>query len=243
MRIDVIGCGSAFAKNSNTSSLLLDDHWLIDCGPTVPRALFRRNVGADQIQAIYFTHIHPDHCAGVSALINNWKSFGRREPLTIFCQKEQQSALEFLVSFANWPSSELGFEIHWQEIIDSFQWNNWTIETADTQHEMPNKALAITTDGYKLFYSGDGRPTKQSIQLMRNADLAFQECASFQSLSDDSSHGDFFGCIELLAITQVKQLGLYHCWEEDLSDIKQQAGKIDKLFVSQDDLVIDLPQR
>ncbi len=243
MRIDVIGCGSAFAKNSTTSALLIDNKWLIDCGPTVPRALFRRAINVDQIQVIYFTHIHPDHCAGVSALINNWKSFGRREPLTIFCQKEQKSALEFLVSFSNWPSKELGFEIQWQDITDKFQWNNWTIETANTQHEIPNKALSIVSNGYKLFYSGDGRPTQQSIRLMHNADLAFQECASFQPLPADSSHGDVFGCIELLNTTAVKQLGLYHCWEENLTDIKQQADQVEKLFISHDDLVIDLAQR
>lgn len=43
MKIDVLGCGSAFSESQNTSALRVIDNnnrqWLIDCGPTIPRAL------------------------------------------------------------------------------------------------------------------------------------------------------------------------------------------------------------
>ena len=46
MKIDVLGCGSAFSCTQNTSALRVIDadnkQWLIDCGPTVPARAGRR---------------------------------------------------------------------------------------------------------------------------------------------------------------------------------------------------------
>lgn len=244
MKIDVIGSGSAYSATSNTSSILVSDSsdqkMLIDCGPTIPRALFTRKIDINEVDAIYFTHIHPDHCAGMPALLNNWKSFDRTSPLIIFCQREQKSALQSLTSLANWPDTSLCFDIIWKEITDDFSWSNWEIRTAFTQHAMPNRAISITAEGHKLFYSGDGRPTPESITLMEGADLAFQECACFDALPEDSSHGDFWDCRSLLEKADVKLLGLYHCWDEEIAQVEEHARQVKKMFVSYDGLVINL---
>lgn len=244
MKIDVIGCGSAFSKHSNTSSIRiidsLENQWLIDCGPTVPRAIWQRGIGVDEIQVIYFTHIHPDHCSGLAALINQWKSFKRTEPLTIFCQTEQKEPLEALVALSIWPEKKLCFDIHWHEINDSFKWKNWTIDTAPTQHEISNRAIRIKADQQTLFFSGDGRPTVASKKLMNGVDIAFQECASFKPLPHDSSHGDLPDCERLLVETGVKTLGIYHLFDEVIPDISKAVQHIPKLFLSKDGLFIDL---
>lgn len=247
MKIEVIGCGSAFSRISNTSSLLVTDNTgnqlLIDCGPTVPRVLFSYGENSiNEINAIYFTHIHPDHCTGLSALLNYWKSHGRIEPLTIFCQEEDKEPLQFFASFSNWPEKELCFDIRWKTITNYFVWRHWQLETEKTQHELTNKAVLISADGQKLFYSGDGRPTKATINLMQHADLAFQECASFEALEETSSHGDFYNCKTLLEKTDIKLLGLYHCWDDDLEKIKRDTAQLERLFVSYDGLTIDLSE-
>ena len=105
MKIDVLGCGSAFSCTQNTSALRVIDadnkQWLIDCGPTVPRALWQRGGGVNAIDAIYFTHVHPDHCTGLTALLNYWKSGSRQKPLIIYCQPAQQPVLMQLTALAN----------------------------------------------------------------------------------------------------------------------------------------------
>ena len=244
MKIDVIGSGSAFSKRNNTSSIRIIDcqknQWLIDCGPTVPRAIWQRNIDVNDIQVIYFTHIHPDHSSGLVALINQWKSFKRTEPLTIFCQAEQQQPLQALVDLAVWPETHVCFDIHWQDITDGFEWKHWQIRTANTQHEMSNKAIRITVDGKTLFYSGDGRPTAASQALMKGADIAFQECASFTALPDDSSHGDLPDCEQLLVETEVKALGIYHCFDEAIPSLLNALVDIPDMFLSRDGLQLDL---
>ncbi|MBJ7553891.1 MBL fold metallo-hydrolase [Marinomonas spartinae] len=244
MKIDVIGCGSAFSKIHNTSSVRIEDkhknQWLIDCGPTVPRALWQRHTDINAIQAIYFTHIHPDHCSGLAALINQWKSMQRTQALDIYCQKEQQEPLESLVALAVWPERHVCFEIRWHEIEEDFQWRHWSIKTALTQHEMANRAIRLSIDDRHFFYSGDGRPTPESEALMLNTDLAFQECAAFYSLPKEASHGDLPDCLRLLARSNLKKLGLYHCFDEALPQIRQSITNEPRLFLSQDGQTFDL---
>ena len=246
MKIDVIGSGSAFSKINNTSALHISDEagkqWLIDCGPTVPRALWQRHIDVNAIDVIYFTHIHPDHSTGLTALLNNWKSFKRHKALQIYCQREQREPLQALVSLAVWPETSICFEIIWHDIEEAFSWQNWHLQTASTQHEMSNKAIRINVDNQVLFYSGDGRPTAASEALMQGADLAFQECASFKSLAKDSSHGDYADCVRLLKQGGIGHLGLYHCFDEAIVHLQQAAQSIDNLFVSQDGLSLNLAQ-
>ena len=150
MKIEVIGSGSAFSTRRNTSAVMVtdnkDNQWLIDCGPTIPRALWQRGTGVNDIQVIYFTHIHPDHCSGLAALVNQWKSVNRTVPLTLYCQAEHRAPLESLLFLASWPKKTLGFDIHWRDISDQFDWQDWQISTAFTQHEVRNRCLRIDTD-------------------------------------------------------------------------------------------------
>lgn len=216
--------------------------WLIDCGPTVPRALWQRGGEVNDIDAIYFTHVHPDHCTGLTALLNHWKSYSRQKPVIIYCQPAQQPVLMQLAALANWPQADLGFTIDWQECREAWTWQDWQIRTAPTQHELSNRAIRITIAGQTLFYSGDGRPTADSIALMAGAGLAFQECASVAALDDDASHGDFPSCLMLFRTLQLPAMGLYHCEDASLSALKQACQPWPGLFVSRDGLTLTLPR-
>ncbi|SBS27226.1 Ribonuclease Z [Marinomonas aquimarina] len=244
MEIDVLGSGSAFSVSRNTSSLLVTDsqqqRWLIDCGPTVPRALWQRDLSINDIEVMYFTHIHPDHCAGLPALLNRWKSFGRQAPLTIYCQAEHRPMLQQLTALATFPKAEIGFDIDWQDIHDHWTWRNWHLSSAATQHGQSNLSLRIEVDQRVLFYSGDGRPTPATINLMQNADLAFQECAVATSLADDASHGDVQSCLALAEQLDLSSLGLYHCYDEELPALTDAIAQQDNVFLSYDGLHIDL---
>ena len=218
MKIDVLGCGSAFSCTQNTSALRVIDadnkQWLIDCGPTVPRALWQRGGEVNDIDAIYFTHVHPDHCTGLTALLNHWKSYSRQKPVIIYCQPAQQPMLMQLAALANWPQADLGFTIDWQECREAWTWQDWQIRTAHTQHELSN----------------------------RGAGLAFQECASVAALDDDASHGDFPSCLMLFRTLQLPAMGLYHCEDASLSALKQACQPWPGLFVSRDGLTLTLPR-
>lgn len=244
MKIDVLGCGSAFSLRQNTSAIRISDdtnnQWLIDCGATIPRALWQRGLDINVIDAIYFTHVHPDHCSGLTALLNQWKSVGRSKPLTIYSQPDQRPVLMQLALLANWPETTLCFAIDWQDTQDAWTWRNWRIQTALSQHEIPNRAIRISQGDQSLFYSGDGRPTADSVALMYNASLAFQECASQEPLPDHASHGDFPGCLALFNQFRLPALGLYHCYDTVIPSLENACQHHMGLFLSRDGLQCDL---
>ncbi|WBW59292.1 MBL fold metallo-hydrolase [Klebsiella electrica] len=240
MKIDVLGCGSAFSREQNTSALRIIDEanrqWLIDCGPTIPRALWQRGGDANDIDAVYFTHVHPDHCSGLTALLNYWHSFSRHKALIIYSQPQQRPVLRQLAALATWPQTTLCFDLDWRDTADAWTWHDWHIQTAETRHELTNRAIRITQGQQTLFYSGDGRSTPESVALMEGVDLAFQECASLTALSSEASHGDFPSCLALFQQLNLPALGLYHCHDAILDDLKRACQPWSGLFVSHDGL-------
>jgi ribonuclease BN (tRNA processing enzyme) len=68
LTIQMLGTGSAFAKNYYNNNALLDSgkgKLLIDCGTTASLALYRMGVHLPEIDAILITHIHADHVGGL----------------------------------------------------------------------------------------------------------------------------------------------------------------------------------
>lgn len=240
MNIEVIGSGSAFSLARNTSSIRVEsqrgEQWLIDCGPTIPRALWRRGLGINELDVIYFTHIHPDHCAGLPALLNQWHSFGRDKPLTIVCQSAQRPMLNSLVALACWPDERCCFDIQWLDTQDHFIWRHWQVSTAPTIHAMPNRAIRIELDGQRLFYSGDGRPTPASEALMPGVDHAFLECAM---LTPSETHGDLEQSLALAERLSLPRLWLYHCFDEHIPMIIERIQAYPNVALSEDGLYLN----
>lgn len=70
MKIKVLGCGSAFSmKNWQANYLVMSDdeqvNLLVDCGGDIRYALQEQGLSYKNIQNIYVSHLHFDHCAGV----------------------------------------------------------------------------------------------------------------------------------------------------------------------------------
>ena len=77
MKLQFIGTGAAdfdWSKYGEpgikgSTSTLLDDHILIDCGTTVSKALKRFNIQSTDITAIVITHNHSDHAGGLKRIL------------------------------------------------------------------------------------------------------------------------------------------------------------------------------
>ena len=87
IEIDILGCGEAFDPDRANSAVLVKVEGfrlLIDCGMGVPQAVWQRSDAAEFIDAVYFTHLHVDHCGGLPALIDHMGARGRKKPLVIY---------------------------------------------------------------------------------------------------------------------------------------------------------------
>lgn len=72
MKVEILGCASAFAKDSINSSVLLwlreDNAVLLDCGYNVFPKIMEKGY-ADKINTILLSHAHQDHCGSAVTLL------------------------------------------------------------------------------------------------------------------------------------------------------------------------------
>ena len=68
-RVHILGCGDAFGSGGRNNSGYLveagDRLFLLDCGPTTLLAMKRAGFNPRRLDAIFLSHLHGDHCAGV----------------------------------------------------------------------------------------------------------------------------------------------------------------------------------
>lgn len=71
MNITMLGTGNAFAKNFfNNNALIETKHLrlLIDCGITLPHALYQSGRNFSDLDGVLISHIHADHIGGLEEL-------------------------------------------------------------------------------------------------------------------------------------------------------------------------------
>ncbi|MDP5254994.1 MULTISPECIES: MBL fold metallo-hydrolase [unclassified Vibrio] len=210
LTVDTIGVGNAYDGHRTNASLLIkkDDYQLlIDCGPSVPAAIFRRNMSVEEIDAIYITHTHPDHCAGLSTLLNWFDSYQRQSPLILYVQQQQQAIIEPLIQHAHWPKPVLGYSINMisSDALDLI--GPWQVQTVKTVHSVSNLGLYIKDNtGAQLLYSGDGILSSEGEKLASICDWVWVEC---DDLIPKSGHGAWCS-IEKLKKKSGSEWRLYH---------------------------------
>lgn len=239
-QVEVIGCGDAYDGHHINASVLIKEagmNLLVDCGPTVPAALFARQIEAEQIDVIYLTHAHPDHCLGLTTLLNWMEAQQRKQPLTIICQKSQWPVIEPLIDFASWPQSSLGFEIHRQDTERTFQLGPWQAQTSKTRHAVPNLSLHLTNQqGAQLFYSGDGLLTPAGEKLAATSDCVFVEC---ETLTHHHSHGSWED-ISPLERKPASQWWLYHIAPSVRASLSELTDDIEGLSLAKESAILSI---
>lgn len=230
MRIDFCGVGEAFDEAlSNTSLLVTTDkaQVLLDCGFTAAHAFWRIAPKPLELDAVWVSHFHGDHFFGLPVLLLRFWEEGRTQPLTVI----GPYGVEDLV----WTALDLAYE----GFRDRLQYPlrfleaepgkvileagfRWTF--AETSHSALNLAVRLDHVSGSLFYSGDGRPTAKSINLMAGCDLALHE--AFGLDDGGENHGSVKGCLAVAKEAGVKQLALVHIQREVRRSQKQTIQKM-----------------
>lgn len=122
MKITFIGTSSGKVSLTRFhSSLVISSekyNLLVDAGDGISRALVSNGINFEKISGVLFTHLHPDHFAGLSSLIVQIKVMNKNEPLDIFIHESLKAAVEeFLISSYLLPE-RMGFEIYYKTFRD-----------------------------------------------------------------------------------------------------------------------------
>jgi len=109
MKIEILGTGGAFSKIS--TSYLINDNTLIDCGESVIKTLINNefvSIILDNVNDIYLTHSHSDHVNGLEMLLY-YKMF--KNQLDSLTMHGTQDCLDYLNGLAISKSNQFKFVV------------------------------------------------------------------------------------------------------------------------------------
>jgi ribonuclease Z len=230
MKVEFLGVGEAFDETLPNNSQILewnDCRLMIDCGYSVPHAFWKRHQDPEYLDAIYISHRHADHYFGLPSVLVRLAEDGRQKQLTIFSAEGTKSTLLQMIDYAYLGVlSKIKYEILFQEVTTdhSHEFMNSRLEFAISSHPVKNYAIAVSADGRKYAYSGDGNFNQHTRDLYQSCSLLVHEAYSFGEM-DVPGHASIADVVEMAIQQDVKVLALTHIQRKvrktKLSEIKE----------------------
>jgi len=153
MRVRVLGCSGAIAKDSRTTSFLVDSDVLVDAGTGVGDLTLEEMLG---IRHVLLTHSHLDHIAALPLMVDSVAS-RLKEPINVWALPGTIAALKTHVfnnviwpDFSRIPSTQAPFiRFHEIQVGQTLKLGGKAIEVLPAVHTVPACGFALTT--------GDGK--------------------------------------------------------------------------------------
>jgi ribonuclease BN (tRNA processing enzyme) len=235
MKLTFLGTGSAFTIGADNwqSNMLLEapsgKKLLIDCGTDIRFSLAEVGLSAKDIDAVYISHPHADHCGGLE-----WLAFSTY--FNPMCKRPRLVASADLVDEL-WhntlkggmgsiqgqiASLDLYFEVNAIGPNGAFVWEGVTFQLVQVIHYMdgfrfvPSYGLMFDLNGKKVFLTTDTQFAPNQIRDFYNmADLIFHDCETSPFKSGVHSH---FSDLATLPEEYKGKMWLYHYQPGDLPD-------------------------
>jgi ribonuclease BN (tRNA processing enzyme) len=177
MRLTVLGGCGAWPEAGRACSGYLLEHdgfrLLIDPGyATLPKLL--TIAGAEQVDAVFVSHGHPDHCADLNPLLR--ARVLRDVPAPSLPVYALQGALDAVLALDRPGMLDGAYDL--RSPGPAFDIGPFTARTSRLPHWEPNLGIRLSAGGESFAYTGDSGPSPAVIALARDVDL-FLADASF----------------------------------------------------------------
>ena len=218
MEVIFLGVGEAFDENLSNTSILIRHgtgrspvNLLLDCGFTAPVKLWREESEPDALDGIWISHFHGDHTFGLPALFVRLWEERRQKELRIIGQKGIETFTLNCLELA-YPGfyERLNYPLKFVEVEPGGPTKNFghTFTTAENSHSVRDLALRIDLEDKSVFYSGDGRPTPESVAMARGCQLIIHE--AFAMNNEIPGHGTVTSAIDMAKKCTALNLALVH---------------------------------
>lgn len=235
MKLTFLGSGSAFTVGDNYHSNMLlesadDKRFLIDCGTDIRLSLYARGLTYADIDHVYISHLHGDHCGGLE-----WLGFTRKFDLQ--SDRPHLYAHESIID-PLWETRLRGgmqtleeehatletfFHVH--ALKDGFEWEGIAFQCVKVMHifngpdELPTYGLMLKSKGKRVFITTDTQFAPEILApFYEEADLIFQDCETSEQHSGVHAH---FESLTKLPLAIKNKMWLYHYNPGPLPDAKK----------------------
>jgi ribonuclease Z len=225
---EFLGVGDATDFELGQTSVLYAGNCrlLIDCGPQIPSALTRRLGSADELDGIYLTHGHADHCFGLASLLLWLRENGRVRSLALLAEADVLRATFRLIELgypgAFAASKCFAIEAAALSVSNRYAFRGTTIVIAPTEHGLPNYAIRIEDNRAVFAMSGDGVPTIQTAEIYGGVDLLVHECAYLDR--SNAHHTNVTRLVELCRAVHPRRLAVTHCARAERAAIESRLS-------------------
>ncbi|MEE6261044.1 MBL fold metallo-hydrolase [Plantactinospora sonchi] len=176
MRITILGGHAAYPTvDAACSGYLVERdgfHLLVDPGYAVlPRLL--AGTSAHDVDAVYVSHGHPDHCADLQPLLRIRALTDPDAPaLPVFTPR---GSLDRLLAIDEPGLIDASYDLREFEPGAEFEIGPFRAATWGLPHWLPNAGVRLTAGGRMFAYTGDTGPSPHLVELAREADLLLAE--------------------------------------------------------------------
>ncbi len=199
MKVRILGCsGGIGGRHLRTTSIMVDNDILIDCGTGVADLSIAELA---QIDHVFLTHSHLDHIACLPLMVDAVGDM-RNRPLTIYVTPATEEILRAHVfNWAVWPDfSEIPSVeapwLHFQsiEVGGDVLLQKRRIVPLPANHTVPAVAYQLDSGRASLVFSGDTGPCRelwQAVNRIDNLNTLIVETAFSnreRKLAEDSLH-------------------------------------------------------
>jgi len=193
IRVTLLGTGDPRPVMEHFGPSILveaaDEKFIFDAGRGALQRLTQLGISFDQIDAVFFTHLHSDHIVGFPDLwLTGWLISRRERPLRVFGPAGTRQMLEHLtqaysfdiaIRIADDGVAESGSQFEVVEVENGFEWSYGDISVLafDVDHRPIEPALGYRIDfaGRSVALSGDTRYSENLIEHAAGVDLIVHE--------------------------------------------------------------------
>ena len=114
--------------------------YLVDCGEGTQHQILHTNLSLNNLQVIFITHVHGDHCYGLPGLLASATLLGRRDKLTII---GPSAIKEFVESIQKTTKMRLSYEINFiavETVSKLIDVKEFDIEVVELSHRVSSFA-------------------------------------------------------------------------------------------------------
>lgn len=187
MRLTVLGACGAWPAAGDAASGFLVEHdgfrLVLDLGyATVPRLLGL--VDAADVDAVFVSHGHPDHCADLNPLLRaRALSASPPAPLPVYAPP---AALDAVLALDRPGMLDDAYELREVAPGSALQIGPFRVDTRLLPHWVPNAGVRLSAGGRVLTYTGDSGPSSNLVRLARDADVLLAEASFVDRVPADS---------------------------------------------------------